>query len=105
MSRTVLVTGATGTVPTALMSAPEGTARTFVLTSATSPKPTAPLLHDPGRHHSRTYTLTGPRSLTSDEVAGQLSLAVGRPITYLPVGDDAKRKHCSATASRNGSST
>ncbi|MET7331601.1 SDR family oxidoreductase [Nonomuraea sp. NPDC005650] len=50
------------------------------------------LLDDPERHHGRTYTLTGPRSLTFDEVADQLGLALGRPVAYLPVGDDAKRK-------------
>ncbi|GAA3588305.1 SDR family oxidoreductase [Nonomuraea rosea] len=50
------------------------------------------LLDDPDRHHGETYTLTGPRSLTFDEVAGQLSLALGRSVTYLPVGDDAKRE-------------
>ncbi|WP_214416170.1 SDR family oxidoreductase [Sphaerisporangium fuscum] len=50
------------------------------------------LLDDPDRHHGRTYTLTGPRSLTFDDVADRLSLALGRPITYLPVGDDVKRK-------------
>jgi hypothetical protein len=50
------------------------------------------LLDDPDSHHGRTYTLTGPRSLTFDEVADRLSLALGRSVTYLPVGDDAKRK-------------
>ncbi|MEU7855921.1 SDR family oxidoreductase [Nonomuraea sp. NPDC049141] len=50
------------------------------------------LLDDPDRHHGRTYTLTGPRSLTFDEVADQLGLALGRSITYLPVSDDAKRE-------------
>ncbi|MBG0817786.1 SDR family oxidoreductase [Planomonospora sp. ID82291] len=50
------------------------------------------LLDDPDRHHGATYTLTGPRSLTFDEVAGELSLALGRPVRYLPVGDDAKRE-------------
>jgi uncharacterized protein YbjT (DUF2867 family) len=50
------------------------------------------LLDHPDSHHGRTYTLTGPRSLTFDEVADRLSLALGRSITYLPVGDDAKRK-------------
>ena len=50
------------------------------------------LLDDPDRHDGETYTLTGPRSLTFDEVAGHLSLALGRPITHLPVSDDAKRK-------------
>ncbi|MFF3437375.1 SDR family oxidoreductase [Streptosporangium sp. NPDC002721] len=49
------------------------------------------LLDDPDRHHGETYTLTGPRSLTFDEVAAQLGLALGRPVTYLPVGDDARR--------------
>jgi uncharacterized protein YbjT (DUF2867 family) len=49
------------------------------------------LLDDPDRHHGRTYTLTGPRSLTFDEVARQLSRALGEPIRYLPVDDDAKR--------------
>lgn len=50
------------------------------------------LLDGPDRHHGRTYTLTGPRSLTFDEVAAELSRAWGRPITYLPVSDEAKRK-------------
>lgn len=50
------------------------------------------LLDAPDRHHGRTYTLTGPRSLTFDEVAAELSRAWGRPITYLPVSDEAKRK-------------
>ncbi|GAA5150957.1 SDR family oxidoreductase [Pseudonocardia eucalypti] len=49
------------------------------------------LLDDPDRHHGRTYTLTGPRSLTFDEVARELGRALGRPVGYLPVGDDARR--------------
>lgn len=49
------------------------------------------LLDDPDRHHGRTYTLTGPRSLTFDEVADELSLALDRFVTYRPVGDDAQR--------------
>jgi len=50
------------------------------------------LLDDPDRHHGRTYTLTGPRSRTFTEVADQLSRVLGRPVRYLPVSDDAKRK-------------
>ncbi|WP_433337449.1 SDR family oxidoreductase [Spirillospora sp. CA-294931] len=50
------------------------------------------LLDDPGRHHGETYTLTGPRSLTFDEVADQLGRVLGRPVTHVPVSDDAKRK-------------
>ncbi|OLT17690.1 NAD(P)-dependent oxidoreductase [Actinomadura sp. CNU-125] len=49
------------------------------------------LRDDPGRHHGRTYTLTGPRSLTFAEVAERLGAALGRPVRYRPVGDDAKR--------------
>ncbi|WP_222850208.1 SDR family oxidoreductase [Allosaccharopolyspora coralli] len=44
------------------------------------------------RHHGQTYTLTGPRSLTFDEVADELSRALGRTIAYLPVSDEVKRK-------------
>ncbi|KAB2340567.1 SDR family oxidoreductase [Actinomadura rudentiformis] len=50
------------------------------------------LLDDADRHHGHTYTLTGPRSLTFDEVADQLGSVLGRSITYLPSSDDAKRK-------------
>ncbi|WP_029114562.1 SDR family oxidoreductase [Mycobacterium sp. URHB0044] len=49
------------------------------------------LLDDPDRHHGQTYTLTGPQSLTFDEVADHTSLALGRSISYVPVSDDAKR--------------
>ncbi|MEO3806981.1 SDR family oxidoreductase [Nonomuraea sp. B1E8] len=50
------------------------------------------ILDGPDRHHGQTYTLTGPRSLTFGEVAQALSRALGRPIAYLPVSDDAKRE-------------
>ncbi|MEU8399709.1 SDR family oxidoreductase [Nonomuraea sp. NPDC048892] len=50
------------------------------------------LLDDPGRHHGKVYTLTGPRPLTFDEAAGALSRVLGRPVSYLPVSDEAKRK-------------
>ncbi|SEG15052.1 Uncharacterized conserved protein YbjT, contains NAD(P)-binding and DUF2867 domains [Nonomuraea solani] len=49
------------------------------------------LLDDPDRHHGRTYTLTGPRSLTFDEVAGELGRALGRSVTYRQVSDEVKR--------------
>ncbi|WP_245641877.1 SDR family oxidoreductase [Nonomuraea candida] len=49
------------------------------------------LRDDPDRHHGRIHTLTGPRSLSLEEVAGELGRAVGRPVTYRPVGDDVKR--------------
>lgn len=49
------------------------------------------LLDTPDHHHGRTYSLTGPRSLGFDEVAGELSRALGRPVRYQPVSDEAKR--------------
>ncbi|MFI6980868.1 SDR family oxidoreductase [Embleya sp. NPDC050154] len=50
------------------------------------------LSDDPDRHHGQTYTLTGPRSLSFDEVAEQTGRVLGRPTAYLPVGDAAKRE-------------
>lgn len=50
------------------------------------------LVDDPDRHHGRTYTLTGPRALTFDQVAVGMGAALGRPVAYRPVGDAAKRR-------------
>jgi uncharacterized protein YbjT (DUF2867 family) len=44
----------------------------------------AAALTDP-RHQGKRYELTGPRALSFDEVAAELSRAAGRPITYTPV--------------------
>jgi uncharacterized protein YbjT (DUF2867 family) len=38
-----------------------------------------------GRHHGRTYELTGPRLLTFGDVAAEISAAVGREIVFIPV--------------------
>ncbi|MCA2218927.1 NAD(P)H-binding protein [Jidongwangia harbinensis] len=37
-------------------------------------------LGDPGRHHARAYTLTGPAVLTVEEVAAELSAQLGQPV-------------------------
>ncbi|MBN6041071.1 SDR family oxidoreductase [Amycolatopsis sp. 195334CR] len=50
------------------------------------------LLDEPDRHHGKTYTLTGPRSLSFDEVAVELEKVLGRSVGHLPVSDDAKRE-------------
>ncbi|QFU88480.1 NAD(P)H-binding protein [Amycolatopsis sp. YIM 10] len=50
------------------------------------------LLDDPDRHHGKAYTLTGPRSLTFDEVAAELEKVLGRSVAHLPVSDDVKRE-------------
>jgi uncharacterized protein YbjT (DUF2867 family) len=43
-------------------------------------------------HHGKTYTLTGPESITYDEVAGQLSKVTGRKIEFVNVPDGAARE-------------
>lgn len=40
-------------------------------------------------HEGRTYVVTGPEALTLDDVAAQLSDAVGRAVRYVPVPDGA----------------
>jgi uncharacterized protein YbjT (DUF2867 family) len=46
----------------------------------------------PELHHGKTYTLTGPASISFDVVAAQLSAGVGKPVRYVPVSDDAARR-------------
>ncbi|GLW90637.1 SDR family oxidoreductase [Actinokineospora globicatena] len=41
----------------------------------------------PHAHHGRTYTPTGPESLSFAEVAAVFSAALGRQVHYLPTGD------------------
>ena len=50
----------------------------------------ARVLTEPG-HENRAYTLTGPEALTSHEVAGLFSKAVGRDIRCIEVSVDATR--------------
>lgn len=50
------------------------------------------LLDTPDRHHGKAYTLSGPRSLSFDEVAEELSAVVDGPVKYSPVSDATKRE-------------
>ncbi|MEV0128661.1 NmrA family NAD(P)-binding protein [Dactylosporangium sp. NPDC050688] len=43
------------------------------------------------RHTGRLYDVTGPRLLTFAEAAGELALATGRPVTYVPVAVEELR--------------
>jgi uncharacterized protein YbjT (DUF2867 family) len=45
-----------------------------------------------GGHKDKAYTLTGPRSLDHDEIAHGISIAVGKAIRYVPIGDENARK-------------
>jgi uncharacterized protein YbjT (DUF2867 family) len=49
-------------------------------------------LDDPERHHRKIYTLTGPASLSFAEAAAQLSAALARTISYVPVTHEAARE-------------
>ncbi|MEU1386870.1 MULTISPECIES: SDR family oxidoreductase [unclassified Nonomuraea] len=52
----------------------------------------AAVLRDPGSHKGRTYTLTGPASISLGEAATALTDVYGTPIAYQPVApDDAYR--------------
>ncbi|NUP01307.1 MAG: SDR family oxidoreductase [Nonomuraea sp.] len=48
----------------------------------------ATVLRDPARHNGRTYTLTGPASISLREAATDLTEVYGTPITYQPVSPD-----------------
>jgi uncharacterized protein YbjT (DUF2867 family) len=41
-------------------------------------------LTEPARHRGEAYTLTGPEAVTFDEVAGNLTAALGRRVRYVP---------------------
>ncbi|GAA4924358.1 uncharacterized protein YbjT (DUF2867 family) [Stackebrandtia albiflava] len=55
------------------------------------------LRDDSDRHDGRTYTLTGPRAITFDEVAAALSAVCGRAVRYTPVSDDARERRLRAS--------
>ncbi len=40
-------------------------------------------------HEGRTYTITGPAAVTYDDVAAQITQVLGRPVSYVPIDDDA----------------
>ena len=50
------------------------------------------LLDDPNHHHGRIYNLTGPEAVSFADVARGLSEALGKPVEYVPVADEAKRE-------------
>ncbi|MEV0389934.1 hypothetical protein [Nonomuraea sp. NPDC050643] len=102
---TILITGATGTVSSAVLSSLAGQADVRVLVRDAAKAPSgvrvavgdlddvaAEVLRDPARHKGATYTLTGPAAISLREAAGELEQVYGRPIAYRPVSpDDAYR--------------
>jgi uncharacterized protein YbjT (DUF2867 family) len=46
----------------------------------------------PAEHHGKIYTLTGPASISFEEVAAQLSQGIDKPVKYVPVTHAAAQK-------------
>jgi uncharacterized protein YbjT (DUF2867 family) len=51
----------------------------------------AAVLTSPEAHDGQTYTLTGPASVSFDDVATALGTAIGRDVRYVPVSPDDAR--------------
>lgn len=65
---------------------PAGRGRTTFLDARDAASVAAMILGDPGEHHNTVYELTGPTALTMDDVAAELSLALGYPVRYTDPG-------------------
>ncbi|WP_158501727.1 SDR family oxidoreductase [Vitiosangium sp. GDMCC 1.1324] len=67
---------------------PMGDGRMGIIDVADIAAVAAHVLTTPG-HENKTYTLTGPRSISMHEVAAAFTEALGRPIQYVPVPAEA----------------
>lgn len=50
------------------------------------------LMSAPEQHHGKTYTLTGPASISMAEAAAQLSQGIEKPVSYVAVPHEAARQ-------------
>jgi uncharacterized protein YbjT (DUF2867 family) len=50
------------------------------------------LTTDPAKHHGQAYTLTGPEALSGQAIATALTQATKRPVSYIPVSEEAARQ-------------
>ena len=81
-----------GTVAqTGMIFAPAGTAAISFVDPRDVGRVAAECLIGDG-HEGRTYTLTGPEAITFERVAGELSAATGRAVTYVDVTDEDARR-------------
>jgi uncharacterized protein YbjT (DUF2867 family) len=76
---------------TGMLFAPAGTASVSFVDPRDVGEAAAVCLTGDG-HDGRAYTLTGPEAITYERIAGELSAACGRTITYVSVGDDEARQ-------------
>ncbi|NVN49823.1 NmrA family NAD(P)-binding protein [Mycolicibacterium hippocampi] len=65
---------------------PAGRGRTTFLDARDAAAVAARILSDPGGHLNTVYELTGPAALTMDDVAAELSEALGHPVRYTDPG-------------------
>ncbi len=80
---------------TGMLFAPAGTAAISFVDPQDVGEAAAACLTGVG-HEGRTYTLTGPEAITFERIAGELTAACGRTITYVSVGDDEARQAMTA---------
>ena len=52
----------------------------------------AKVIEDPGRHAGKTYTPTGPKSVTMADAAETLAKVLGKAVTYVALPQDAARQ-------------
>ncbi|MFG2306577.1 NAD(P)H-binding protein [Actinacidiphila glaucinigra] len=64
---------------------PFGAGRTSPVAVADVVRVVATVLRDPAAHIGHVYELTGPRSVSMTEMAGEFSDALGHPVSYLDV--------------------
>ncbi len=61
-----------------------GEGKTGIIDSRDISEFAAKVLTTPG-HEGKTYTLTGPESLTMGQIATTIGSAIGKPVTYVPI--------------------
>jgi len=64
---------------------PFGSGRTSPVATNDVARVVVAVLRDPAPHIGRVYELTGPRTVSMDEFAEELSRAFGRPVSYVDV--------------------
>jgi uncharacterized protein YbjT (DUF2867 family) len=68
--------------PDGVIRAPAGEGRVAAVARVDIAAAAAAVLAHPTEHLDRTYELTGPQAFTFDEIASQLTVALGKPIRY-----------------------
>ena len=86
---TNLLAYARSVAQTGMLFAPAGTAQISFVDPRDVAEVAAEALTGAG-HEGRTYTLTGPEAVTFDRIAHEIGAALGRPVGYVDVDDDAR---------------